>query len=66
MVYKKIIYNYIEKNKNSITIEIPMHRILEKSRIFRAHNRHVSEVHVLMNPGIVNLLESKLGKDEEN
>lgn len=44
-------------------IEIFVHRISKKkkSRTFRAHSRH--EVHILMNPGIVNL--SRFGKDEK-
>lgn len=44
-------------------IEIFVHRILKKSRTFRAHSTH--EVHILMSPGIVNLLVSKYGKDEK-
>lgn len=43
-------------------IEMFVHRISKKkSRTFRAHSRH--EVHILMNPGIVNL--SRFGKDEK-
>lgn len=65
MVYKKIINNKLGKKNQKIkqyydcNIRAPY--IEKKSRTFRAHSRH--EVHILMNPGIVNL--SRFGKDEK-